>query len=319
MNLSGREHHEETREPYRTVVVTGASSGIGRATALLLVRSGFRVFAGVRRVEDADSLCAQGGADLVPIELDVTDTGSIARAVERVRTHLSGHGLDGLVNNAGIGITVPVEDVAPDVLRHHFEVDVFGQIAVTQAFLPLIRRTRGRIVNMGSVGGHIALPFFGVLCGCKSAFGSLSDALRMELHPFGIRVSVIEPGSIHTPAVEKTLGGIDSTIDALPPGGARRYGPMLRRFMHRAYDRETKGSAPDVVARVVHHALTAPRPRIRYRVGKDARLLAALSRFVPDRWLDAARLRIFGMPTSFGALVAAPIDAQAQGGVQSRG
>jgi NAD(P)-dependent dehydrogenase (short-subunit alcohol dehydrogenase family) len=319
MNISSRERRREGKEPDRTVVVTGASSGIGRATALLLVRSGFRVFAGVRREEDADSLRAQGGADLVPIELDVTDGGSIARAVEQVRAYLEGDGLDGLVNNAGIGITVPVEEVAGDVLRHHFEVDVFGQIAVTQAFLPLIRRTRGRIVNMGSVGGHIALPFIGVLCGCKSAFGSLSDSLRMELHPFGIRVSVIEPGSIHTPAVEKTLGGVESAIDALPSVGARRYGPMLRRFTRRAYNREIRGSPPEVVARVVRHALTARRPRIRYRVGRDARLLGALSRFVPDRWLDVARLRVFGLPTSFGALVATPFDAKVQGGVQSRG
>jgi NAD(P)-dependent dehydrogenase (short-subunit alcohol dehydrogenase family) len=283
-------------------VVTGASSGIGRSTSLLLARRGFRVFAGVRTEWDAESLRAEGGIRLVPIELDVTHSSSIAAAVELIDEHLGGQGLDGLVNNAGIGIAVPIEGVATDVLRHHFEVDVFGQIAVTQAFLPLIRRARGRIVNMGSVGGHLAIPFGGVLCGCKSAFGSLSDALRMELHPFGIRVSVIEPGSIHTPAVEKTLGDVEGAIAALPPATARRYGPLLRKVARRAYEREKGGSSPDVVARVVYRALTARRPRIRYHVGKDARLLAALPRLLPDRVLDAARLRLFGMPTSFGAL-----------------
>jgi NAD(P)-dependent dehydrogenase (short-subunit alcohol dehydrogenase family) len=291
------------RSSSKNVVVTGASSGIGRATSLLLVRNGFRVFAGVRTEWDADSLRAEGGAGLVPIELDVTHNSSIAAAVAEVERQLEGEGLDGLVNNAGIGITVPVEAVAAEVLRHHFEVDVFGQIAVTQAFLPLIRRVRGRIVNMGSVGGHLSIPFGGVLCGCKSAFGSLSDALRLELHPFGIRVSVIEPGAIRTPAVDKTLGDVEGAIAALPVATARRYGSLLRRAVRRAYNHEKNGSSPEVVARIVHRALTTRRPRIRYRVGKDARLLAALPRLLPDRLLDAARLRAFGMPTSFGALV----------------
>jgi NAD(P)-dependent dehydrogenase (short-subunit alcohol dehydrogenase family) len=288
---------------HKTVVVTGASSGIGRATSLHLVRRGFRVFAGVRKERDADSLRAEGSPDLVPIELEVTDAGSIEAAATRVRQHLDGAGLDGLVNNAGIGIVVPVEGAAMDVLRHHFEIDVFGQIAVTQAFLPLIHRARGRIINIGSVGGHVTIPFGGVLCSCKSAFGSLSDTLRLELYPFGIRVCVIEPGGIYTPAVEKTLGDVEGTIGALPAEAVQRYGPMLRTFVQRSYERERNGSPPEVVARAVHHALTARRPRIRYPVGKDARLLVTLPRVLPDRLLDMIRLRLFGMPTSFGALV----------------
>jgi NAD(P)-dependent dehydrogenase (short-subunit alcohol dehydrogenase family) len=287
---------------HKTVVVTGASSGIGRATSLHLVRNGFRVFAGVRKEKDAGSLRAEGGADLIPVEFDVTEAGSIDAAATRVRDHLNGAGLDGLVNNAGIGIAVPIEGVAMDVLRHHFEVDVFGQIAVTQAFLPLIRRACGRIVNIGSVGGHITIPFGGVLCSCKSAFGSLSDALRLELHPFGIRVCVVEPGGIYTPAVEKTLGDVESAIRALPVEAAQRYGPMLRTFIQRSYGREKNGSSPEVVAHAVHHALTARRPRTRYPVGKDARLLVTLPRMLPDRLLDLIRLRLFGMPLSFGAL-----------------
>ncbi len=287
----------------KTAVVTGASSGIGRATSLHLVKNGFRVFAGVRKQKDAESLRAAGGADLVPIELDVTSADSITAAARQVRESLDG-GLDALVNNAGIGIAVPVEAVAIEVLRRSFEVDVFGQIAVIQAFLPLIRRGRGRIVNMGSVGGHITMPFGGVLCGSKSAFGSLSDALRLELYPFGIHVIVVEPGSIHTPAVEKTLGDVEGALESFPPDAARRYGSLFRDFARRAYDRESHGSPPEVVARAVHHALTARRPRTRYPVGQDARLLVTLPRLLPDRLLDSIRRRLFAMPKSFGALAA---------------
>jgi NAD(P)-dependent dehydrogenase (short-subunit alcohol dehydrogenase family) len=159
---------------------------------------------------------------------------------------------------------------------------------------------------MGSVGGHITMPFGGVLCGSKSAFGSLSDALRLELHPFGIHVCVIEPGAISTPGVEKTLGDVEGVLESLPPEAARRYGPMFREFTRRSHERESNGSPPDVVARAVHHALTARRPRARYPVGKHARLLGTLPRMLPDRLLDLIRRRLFAMPGSFGALAADP-------------
>jgi NAD(P)-dependent dehydrogenase (short-subunit alcohol dehydrogenase family) len=162
--------------------------------------------------------------------------------------------------------------------------------------LPLIRRARGRIINMGSVGAHLAVPFGGVLCGCKSALGAMNDALRLELRSSGIHVCLIEPGSIRTPAVDKTLGDVERVIQALPPDGRERYGEMLHAFHRRAYQRERNGSSPDVVARAVHHALTAARPRIRYPVGQDARLLGMLPRVLPDRWLDEIRIRLFGMP-----------------------
>ena len=153
---------------------------------------------------------------------------------------------------------------------------------------------------MGSVGGHIAIPFGGVLCGCKSAFRAMNDALRLELRPFGIRVCLIEPGSIKTPAVNKTLGDVDRAIEALPPEGRTRYAAMLREFSRRAYQRELDGSPPEVVARAVEHALTSPRPRTHYPVGKDARLLVTMPRLLPDRWLDAIRIRLFGLPRAPG-------------------
>jgi NAD(P)-dependent dehydrogenase (short-subunit alcohol dehydrogenase family) len=294
-----------TEHTDRCVVITGASTGIGRACAAYLAKRGFLVFAGVRKVKDGEALRDEVGDALVPVEIDVTDGAAIAAALERVGGALGERGLDGLVNNAGIGMPAPVEYMSTEALRRQFDVNVFGPIAVTQAFLPLIRRGRGRIVNMGSVGGHITIPFGGALCGSKSAFRSLNDALRLELRASGIHVCLIEPGSIHTPAVDKTLGDVEGIIRAWPPEGAARYGDKLREFARRGYAREAKGSAPEVVAEAVHHALTARRPRVRYPVGADATLLVTLPRLLPDRVLDHVRLRLFGMPTEFGCEPAA--------------
>jgi NAD(P)-dependent dehydrogenase (short-subunit alcohol dehydrogenase family) len=280
----------------RTIVVTGASSGIGRASAMRLVREGFLVFAGVRNPLDAERLRHENGDRVFPIELDVTDGAAIAVAVETVRARVGGLGLHGLVNNAGIGLVGPLEYMELDELRRQFEVNVFGQIAVTQAFLPLVRAAHGRIVNMTSVGSHIAIPFGGALCASKSAFGLLSDALRLELHASGIAVSIIEPGAIATPAVDKTLGDAEAAVRALPPEGAAQYGEMIREFMRRGAERERHGSSPDVVAAAVAHALTARRPKSRYVVGKDARLLTAIPRLFGDGLLDRIRYRLFGMP-----------------------
>jgi NAD(P)-dependent dehydrogenase (short-subunit alcohol dehydrogenase family) len=292
----------------KTVLITGASSGIGRVCAALLARRGFRVFAGVRRLGDGDALRAEstdGGHAVTPLQIDVTDDTTVTSAADALGVLLEERGLDGLVNNAGIGITAPVEYISADALRRQFDVNVFGQIAVTQAFLPLVRRARGRIVNMGSVGSELAIPFGGALCASKSALKSLNDALRLELRSFGIQVVLVEPGAIHTPAVDKTLGDIEEVIRALPPEGVARYGDMLRTFGERAYAREISGSPPEVVARAVHDALTARRPRTRYVVGADAKTMVTLPRIVPERLLDLLRLRHLGLPTRFGPQPAA--------------
>ncbi len=281
----------------RSALVTGASSGIGHATVGELVRGGFFVFAAVRKQKDADRLHAEHGSRVRPVQLDVTDGAAIAAAVDVVERERGGRGLDALVNNAGIGVTAPIEYIPLDLLRRQFEVNVFGQIAMTQAFLPLLRRAGGRIVNIGSVGGHITLPFGGALCASKHAFRSLDDALRLELHPFGIDVVMIEPGGIRTPAVDKTLGDVDGMLARLPAEGVARYGSVVREFARRAYAREAQhGSPPDVVARAVHRALVARRPRPRYAVGKDARRLLWMARLLPDAILDRVRRRLFGLP-----------------------
>lgn len=283
------------------VVVTGTSSGIGHATALRLARAGVLVFAGVRRAADAEKLAGEAGNRVVPVILDVTDASSISAAAATVTSTLAGRPLIGLVNNAGIGLSAPLEYVPIPEVRRQYEVNVIGQIAVTQAFLPLLRQTRGRVINICSVGDRITIPFGGVLCGNKSALAATSEALRLELRPWGIHVCMIEPGSIRTAAVDKTLGHADRELAAMPPEATRLYGTMFRRFTERAMAREMRGSSPDVVAATIQEALTAARPKTRYLTGKDAHRLAFLGRWLPDRVLDVLRLRIFGMPTRFGA------------------
>jgi len=288
----------------KSVVITGASSGIGNASVARLVHSGWRVFATVRKSHDGDALQSAYGPEVIPVLMDVTDRPSIVAAAQHVTSYLQGRGLDALVNVAGIGMVRPLEFVTPADLQQIFEINVFGQIAVTQAFLPLLRKARGRIVNISSIGAHIAIPFGGLLNASKSAFGIFSDTLRLELHPFGLRVVAIEPGAIKTPAVDKTLGHVEEVISQLPAAGAAQYGPMMKRFAERAYAREMGGSPPEVVARAVHRALTARNPRNRYRVGKHASLLATLPKILPEGLLDSLLLKMMGMPAKLGALAA---------------
>jgi NAD(P)-dependent dehydrogenase (short-subunit alcohol dehydrogenase family) len=285
----------------KSVVITGASSGIGRASVFQMSQAGWQVFATVRKPADGDRLLAECKQGVSPIIMDVEDGSSITAAAAQVAAQCA-PGLSGLVNVAGIGMVQPVEYASRRDLQRIFDINFFGQIEVTQAFLPLIRKVRGRILNVTSVGAHIAIPFGGLLNASKSAFGILSDTLRLELHPFGIRVITIEPGAIATPAVEKTLGNVGQVIANLPEDGQARYGDMLQAVTRRGYEREMKGSAPDVVARAIHHALTAPRPKIRYRVGKDAKFLATLPRVLPDSLLDTLRFRALGLPVKFGVL-----------------
>lgn len=284
----------------RAVVVTGASSGIGRACALELDRAGYRVFASVRREKDAESLRQAASDRFVPIFLDVADGASIAAAADAVSQAVGTAGLAGLVNNAGVGVPGPIELLAAADLRRQFEVNVVGQVVVTQAFLPLIRRARGRIINIGSVGGKITMPFGGALCASKYALEAVNDALRLELHPWGIHVVLVAPAGIATPAVDRLLQDGEAAIQRFSPEGRRHYEQSFRSFLTAAVAREKKGSPPEVVARTVLKALTARTPRPRYPVGADATALTMLPQVLPTRWLDRLRFRIFGLPRTFG-------------------
>jgi NAD(P)-dependent dehydrogenase (short-subunit alcohol dehydrogenase family) len=284
-----------------TVVVTGASSGIGGACAFKLASSGFRVFAGVRKEEDARALEDAATGSLTPLFLDVTDPDSVASAAETVEEAVGEVGLIGLVNNAGIGEAWPIEYVPLDEFRRQFEVNVFGHLAVTQAFLPLIRAATGRIINVGSVGGRITMPFGGTLSAPRHALVAVNDALRMELYPWGIHVALIEGGSISTRAVDKLEAGAERTIEELPTAGRARYADAYRTAVDRAVARTRAGSSPKVVADAVFRALTDHTPRTRYPVGADTRVLLTLSKVLPDRLLDRVRFRVFGLQGKFGA------------------
>lgn len=276
------------------VVVTGASTGIGNACALKLDAAGFRVFAGVRKDADAEALRKAASERLTPIHLDVSDATQIGQAAEQVGAAVGEAGLAGLVNNAGIGVGGPIEFVPIDDLRRQFEVNVIGLVAVTQAFLGLLRQGRGRIVNMGSASGRIAMAFVGPYAASKHALEALSDSLRMELRPWGIHVALIEPGVIATPIWQKSREAGDALRKAIPEQGLQLYRQVIERFEEEIGKVERAGHPPEVVAEVVHHALTAARPRTRYLCGKAARLQVALTH-LPDRLRDALLLRAMGI------------------------
>ena len=260
----------------RSVLVTGASSGIGNASAVRLAQAGWRVFGGVRRDEDAARLRDEG---VEPVRLDVTDAAHVASAAESV-----GPELNGLVDNAGIAIAAPLELVPLDELRRQLEVNVVGQVAVLQAVLPALRRARGRVVLMGSVGGRSALPFLGPYAASKHALEALADSLRIELRPFGVRVSIVEPGSIATPIWRKGAERAGELQAEFEPERAALYAPAAARLREVALERGP-GVDPDVVAKAVEHALTASRPKARYLVGRDAHLRAWIER-LPTRLRD---------------------------------
>ncbi len=278
----------------KTVVITGASSGIGRASVARMSRAGWRVFATVRKEADRESLRREFPTKVEPVLMDVENEASIAAAAAEIARDISEDGLDGLVNVAGIGLVRPLEYAASEDVRKIFQINFFGQLAVIQAFLRALRRRQGRIVNITTVGVNLAIPFGGLLNASKSAFAKVSDTLRLEMHSFGVRVIAIEPGSINTPAVDKTLGDLEQVIANLPPEARQRYGTMIRRMGQRGYEMEKNGSSPDVVAAAVHQALTSPRPRIRYRVGKHARLLSTLPRILPEGVMDALLRKMLG-------------------------
>jgi NAD(P)-dependent dehydrogenase (short-subunit alcohol dehydrogenase family) len=249
--------------------VTGSSSGIGAATASLLARSGWRVLAGVRRAGDAPD----GTEEVL---LDVTDTGQIAAAAEGITE------LNGLVNNAGVALAMPLEFVPLDELRRQLEVNVVGQIAVTQAFAPALRAARGRVVFVGSIAGKSALPFLGPYAASKHALEAITDSLRMELQPWGVRVALVEPGTIRTPIWAK---GAEKADELLHGRAEELYGDRVAAFRRVAAKRGANGAPAEAVAAVVESALTAQRPRSRYLVGRDAWIRAGVE-LLPARPRD---------------------------------
>jgi NAD(P)-dependent dehydrogenase (short-subunit alcohol dehydrogenase family) len=268
--------------PLGPVLVTGCSTGIGRDTALRLARAGHTVHATARRPEQLGELEAAGctiGA------LDVTDAASARAAVDEVVARHGGIG--GLVNNAGYGEYGPLEEVSLDAARRQFETNVFGLVGLTQLVLPHMRAAgTGRVVNIGSMGGRFTFPAGGWYHASKHALESISDALRVELRPFGIRVSLIQPGPIRTSFGDTAVG----TLTQVAPSSGSPYGDLTGKVetsMRGFYDNRLLARGTEPVAKAVEHALTSRRPRSRYLVTPAAHLLVAIRRWGGDRGWDA--------------------------------
>ena len=284
-------------------LVTGCSSGIGRAAALGLTAAGQHVYAGVRNPADGDRLArSAAGGELTPLILDVTDAGHIAAAAAVVSGHTAIAGLDGLVNNAGFGVACPTELVQLEAFRRELEVNVTGQLAVTQAMLPSLRRARGRIVIVSTIGIRFTPPFAGPLDATKAALAALGEALRQELAPWRVRVVLVEPASINSGAADKVSRDAAAAMAAAAPQGRVLYEDTFAKMLAVMQRRERNGSPPDVAAATIIRALTATRPRNVYLTGRDSRRLAILSK-LPTPILDAARRRIFQLPAP-GSLAA---------------
>jgi NAD(P)-dependent dehydrogenase (short-subunit alcohol dehydrogenase family) len=267
----------------QAIVVTGASSGIGAATAKLLAAKGFRVFAGVRDDVAARELEA-AHPQITMLRLDVTDAASIAAAATRVRD--ADVVLRGLVNNAGISVAGPLEMLPIDELRRQYEVNVFGQVAVTQAFLPMLRESHGRIVFVGSIAGRLAPPMVGAYSSSKFALRGLTDSLRIELIPAGIDVALIEPGAVKTPIWQKGRDAKDlmfERIGAHP--SADYYAKAIERIVAITHRAERDGLDPGAVAAAILDALTSPRARARYVLGREAQIQAIIA-WLPPRLRD---------------------------------
>jgi len=279
------------------VVVTGGSTGIGRATALFLDRKGYRVFAGVRKEDDAKALSEAGSDRLAPITIDVTEERSISAAEQEVQRAVGKDGLVGVINNAGVGGGGPIEVTPIDDFRDALEVNLIGQVAVTQAFLPLIRKAKGTIVFIASIGGRVASPFLSPYNTSKFGIEALGESLRHELRPWDIDVVIVEPGSIDTDIWEKGAETMRDRISKMPENARRLYGKQMVRFGEVLTETASRGISPEKVAKVIHKAIASDNPRHRYLVGTDAKIGARLKGTLPDRTFSKLAGRQMKMPT----------------------
>jgi NAD(P)-dependent dehydrogenase (short-subunit alcohol dehydrogenase family) len=290
-----------------TALVTGASTGIGQATALRLARAGWTVLAGVCDGAAGDRLAAEagergGGGSVEPIALDVTDARQIADAAALVAGRDGGSGpgrLDALVNNAGIGVGGPLELIAIEDVRRQLDVNVVGQVAVTQALLPALRAARtprgtgGRIVFLSSVGGRVAMAFTAPYAASKHAIEAIGDALRVELRTSHVQVALVEPGSVATPIWDK--GRAEAERFDVPDELRQQYGHIPDAMDRMLRSTAERGVPPEQVAETIERALTAPRMRARYVVGRDARVMIAVRRLLPDLVFDRLARRVLGV------------------------
>lgn len=264
-------------------VVTGASTGMGAATARELARNGFHVLAGVRRDVDADALRGEG---IEPQMLDITVDSQVAAIADRVAHDPPGRPLRALINNAGIAVNAPVEALPIDEWRRLFEVNLFGHVAMIQALMPSLLHSSGTVVNISSVGGKVALPTYPAYAGSKFALEALSDSLRREVRDFGVKVVVVEPGAVKTEMAQRGVATADRLKAGMTSDQLERYGDLIAAMSNLALSFDADGVPAERAAKVIANAATAPRPRTRYTIGRDAAILVRLSRVVSDRFLD---------------------------------
>jgi NAD(P)-dependent dehydrogenase (short-subunit alcohol dehydrogenase family) len=286
---------DQTSSARPSVVITGASTGIGAATARELAGRGFRVFAGVRKAADAETL-KRVSPEIIPLLLDVTDAAQIGAAADYVGRTVGPAGLAGLVNNAGIVVAGPLEILPLEELRRQLEVNVIGPLAVTQAFLPFLRLAHGRIVNVGSVNGRMTPPYMAPYAASKHALEAMSNALRSELRAWGIQVSIIEPGATATPIWGKSLDAADRLAKAVPTGHMQLYQADLDAFTAAVREMACGATSVDRVVRAIVHALSARRPRTRYPIGLYTNLLLRAYKWIPDRLWDWLAQRSLKLP-----------------------
>ncbi len=275
----------------RSVVVTGASSGIGRVSALRLDAAGWRVFAGVRRDADAESLREAGSERLIPLKLDITDQGQVDAAAETIAAAVGDAGLDGLVNNAGITIPCPLEVIPLDDFRRLIAVNLTGQLAITQALLPQLRLSKGRVVFVSSMSSRRAVPMLAAYCASKAGLNALADGFRQELRGCQVGVSIIEPGAIETPIWDRGEEALEKAMRHSNVDAEHLYGKLVAAFRDVADRALKRRLPPEKVARAIEHALTAGRPRLRYVVGLDAKAQALALRLSPARMIDFGTAR----------------------------
>ncbi len=282
-----------TEQKNPIAAVTGASRGIGRAVVLELARHGFQVFALARTQADLNQLEDIARAerlDVRALPLDVTDDASRSEAVAAILAASDGYGIDVLVNNAGYGQFGPLEDIPIARFRYQLEVNLVGVLAFTQPFLPLMRaRRRGWVVNVSSAAGRTATPFMGAYNASKFGLEGMSDALRLELHPFNIHVVLIAPGPIRT-----HFGAVAATVTEEHPDSP--YRAYMQRWQSTRRKSNLMSRSPETVARTVRRAIEAPRPRPRYTITVSARLGAIARRLVPDTVTDWVLRRAMGLP-----------------------
>ncbi|MDG0811156.1 SDR family NAD(P)-dependent oxidoreductase [Cohnella rhizosphaerae] len=265
------------------VVVTGTSSGIGRATAERLAADGFHVLAGVRRQEDADKIRRH---NIEPVIVDITNLDTLKALAERVKQDPLGRSLRAVVNNAGIAVNAPLEMVPLDEFRRQIEVSVIGQVAVIQALTPALLNSGGRVVNIGSLGGKISMPGFGIYSAAKYAMEAVNDSLRREMSSFGLKVIMITPGGVSTGLSEQGIKTAERLAKLMTPDQHRRHDRLFAAVKAQAETWATDGIRPEKVAAVVSRAIHASKPRTRYTAGRDSALLTRLVRILPDKLLD---------------------------------